>query len=984
MIYKNLNLNRSPNGDLIATWEGDPNISQHTSEIYKLRVKLGNFNLLPSETLHVSFSDSLDDDLTFSDVTHYIIMSNNYNGTWDLAIPPVVLHKRGNWYLCIGIFSEWEDDTPTLQEYSSPCTFAVTATIQNINGKTATKEDIQSIYRQAFNAVETVREGVAEAETIRDENRLIANQTSQYAQNASGFADTAKSEADRAEAEANRAETDANRSNSSALLAENYASFAEDQKTNAKNEADRSKTEADNAMEEANRAKLEADRAATQAVNAKTSSELSEEKALEASATLQRIQTIASNLHKALVFPTVQSFLLWWQNGTSVTANGQSYTKNDLNIGDDIYIVEEGYSDIWYTGQAEMNPDTWWNGLPFTKLETDKTELVGYTERAELAKEQAEASALIAKNEADRATTQAKKSEEEADRAHEEAVLAENTKNELIDNYDKLYALFLNNTNTTAIFKIWYGNVKKTENNKYRLLERFFAMLASNNDDVQTVRFYSAGKSSSDRGTPLDSLAGKKAQQLATDNGVVATANKWIDANGTERNDSEDWATENRMTWYVRANALSLADGTMDVKAIEGVDDTFDLTGVLAPVYTFQLSPWYKEERTDDYIVKYWRANQAEGFHPFNDNVNLDGTARIITWHPTFGGVLISGNKLTSGIGRVKNFTAATTGDTYAKNWNANEGVGADANAKWILSEWQRRHFAKENGGILEGCLSYNYQYRVAITEENANRVILTTAQGENFIVGSNVEVGDTGSTSTPNRGSATAYNLSKHSVKITAINPVTIDGTEYSALTLELDDPITTTSTTWVSTMPWNTGTTEALDGHNDGSIVSLTNGRYPIRVAGIEVLVGAYLVGLDVLYNITSSGESNKFNYDVYECKDSSKYASSITANYVNTGISYEKMAQGWNYVKEFFLTDKPVLFPSTVGGSSSGWYKSAFDGSRSAGVRCPWRFGSLNDGGVGGLAYENRNASPDISGWHVVPWLAGAEKKRGEYSS
>ncbi len=48
------------------------------------------------------------------------------------------------------------------------------------------------------------------------------------------------------------------------------------------------------------------------------------------------------------------------------------------------------------------------------------------------------------------------------------------------------------------------------------------------------------------------------------------------------------------------------------------------------------------------------------------------------------------------------------------------------------------------------------------------------------------------------------------------------------------------------------------------------------------------------------------------------------------------------------------------------------AAFYGSNSAGVRCPWRFGNLNNGvGNGGLAYENANNAPTNSNWNGVPW-------------
>ena len=555
----------------------------------------------------------------------------------------------------------------------------------------------------------------------------------------------------------------------------------------------------------------------------------------------------------------------------------------------------------------------------------------------------------------------------------------------LIEGTDKYFAALLNDTNTTETFKAWYNAANDGEVTRYALLERFFRMLALNNDQTHTVRFYSSAVSSDSKGTPLDWLADKKAQVLATDAGVVENANSWLDADGVARKDGEDWATENRITWYVRANALSLDDGTMDVLAIEGVDDTFDITGNLAPVYSFQLSPWYKETDDGEYLIKSWRANYAEGYAPFNNNVDFDGNPRALTWHASFGGVMTDdGTKLTSGAHRrPKNYTSSTAALTLARKWNANEAVGADANAKWALSEWQHRHFNKENSDIANGCLYYDFQHKVSVTEADVMRVIVTTAQMSSYIIGANVTVGDNSAETKPDRGAATAYNLSKHAVKVLSVETVEIDGASYGAITLDLDEPITTTATTWVSSAPWDTGETEKISGnHLDGSPVSLTSQKYPLRVAGMEVLIGAYFIGIDVLYNVTTN-PSGGYDYAVFECRDSAKIAGSITADYIDTGIRLEGVTNAWHYVKDFVNINAPVLFPQTLGGSSSGYYKSAFCGATSAGVRSPWRFGSLGAGVAnGGLACENGNYAPSSSSWSGVPWLTGAEKKRGEW--
>ena len=581
---------------------------------------------------------------------------------------------------------------------------------------------------------------------------------------------------------------------------------------------------------------------------------------------------------------------------------------------------------------------------------------------------------------------------------------------------DAIFAASLDDTNTTKTFKSWYTTAKTVDYSRYEMLERFFAMCAKNNNQTQTVRFASPTASSDTRGTPLGDLAGKKAQNLSTDLGVVENANSWLDAQGNARTDGEDWASENRMTWYIRANALSLSDGNMNVVAIEGIDDSFDITGETAPVYTFQLSPWFKETDDGTYLVKSWRANYAQGYSPFNDNVDLNGNPRVMTWHASFGGSMTStGNKLTSGAGNHPlNFTSAAQGDAYAKNWNTNEGAGVDANAKWVLYEWQRRHFNLENSGIADGCVNYDYILPSSFIENGVRRVVINAYYGDVYVVGSNVYIGDSSqnvSKSLPvgselkedfdelefkegsgtkdgnrdlNRANTTARNVSNGFTKIISKEYFSENNNDYIVLNFDLSFDINVTASTYVYTAPWDTGSTEALSGHADGSCNSLTDGTSPLRVAGMEVLIGCYYNGLDTLYNCSSV--SGGYTYAVYECKNSRKYASSVTSDYKNTGITFTA-ASGWNddlnYVKSFYSTSKPVLCPTAFGGSETTYLKSAFYGAHSAGVHCPWRFGGLTGAGHAGLACEAGHHSPSFSYWGGAPWLAGAEKMRGEFA-
>ena len=53
----------------------------------------------------------------------------------------------------------------------------------------------------------------------------------------------------------------------------------------------------------------------------------------------------------------------------------------------------------------------------------------------------------------------------------------------------------------------------------------------------------------------------------------------------------------------------------------------------------------------------------------------------------------------------------------------------------------------------------------------------------------------------------------------------------------------------------------------------------------------------------------------------------------------------------MKAFIKSKLGVLFPKLIGGSSTTYFKSAFYGTYSAGVRCPWRFANLDNGGIAG---------------------------------
>ena len=78
--------------------------------------------------------------------------------------------------------------------------------------------------------------------------------------------------------------------------------------------------------------------------------------------------------------------------------------------------------------------------------------------------------------------------------------------------------------------------------------------------------------------------------------------------------------------------------------------------------------------------------------------------------------------------------------------------------------------------------------------EENVKRVLLSASQAAGFIVGSTVSVGDMGAQSNKDRWNAWMRNLADL-VKVSSIEKVTVNGTEYTAINLDISGTVTTTA---------------------------------------------------------------------------------------------------------------------------------------------------------------------------------------------
>ena len=582
---------------------------------------------------------------------------------------------------------------------------------------------------------------------------------------------------------------------------------------------------------------------------------------------------------------------------------------------------------------------------------------------AKTAAEAAQADADASKTAAESSASAAKESEKAAAKSAKEAKASTPA-----STLDGMYTAMLDGTNTQKIFKLWWPFAVTQSENKYSCLERFAAMLDTAwGDKTYTVRNIHESVSGDASGTPLDDLAdGRSAAPLVTDASTGVA----------------DWAENDPMTWYVRANAKSLADGTMEVLAVE-TEAAFDVTGETAPVYCFSPALAVKEWDDGSYIYTSWHMRAGGDYVPMAGDVAPDGTHRLLTWHPAFYGGKNGAGGMTSGAGLLPMpWTSANAALPLARKLTAYDGLWCDCDTQFALMAWRLRHWTLSNSGQLEGCTNYNYQYTLAVAETGVKRVLLTKAQGANLLVGSCVCLGERGSNTNNDRNQAYNHNVF-NIAKILSVETVTVNDTEYAAVNLDLASTIDTTTTMLISTMPWPSGSTEALPGHSDGCIGNLTNGRYPYRIAGMEMQIGSYCEELDPLWQ-ASLVDDDHWHYDVYSCRDSEKLAGSITANYQKVGEFDLPNANkwSWNFIRALNKMAAEAQIPTKFGGSSGTYVKAAFRSPGGAGVCAPWRFGLLYGGGYCGLPCASGHAGPGTSAWNGVPRLAGSGKKRGEW--
>lgn len=540
---------------------------------------------------------------------------------------------------------------------------------------------------------------------------------------------------------------------------------------------------------------------------------------------------------------------------------------------------------------------------------------------------------------------------------------------------DDIFTALITPENVDEMFRRWFmvaddGTASLTE-----LLSRWFSLLPD--EATYGVRFYKFAASQTSDGDLLD-----KSAELG-----AATP-------GTNTVRAVDPYCKRGAFWTCEV-AYEIENKDVAIKAISGVRGVSRellLSGRYGMVGVAQKTGWVQDAQDENYYFHRHRTGplygltDADSFSPLPEAVRVDGTLRTFVVHAKYMAGRDADGLLTSATGLAAvNFISMSSQITeWLKRGADYCGINGCDLAFRMRMFWLK-YAKKGNSGTLEGCSSYNYQKKAAVSESGVTRVILSTSDASGYLAASTVSVGDTGSGTSTDRGVASMREKADK-VRILSIENVTIQGVQYKALNLETSEPFDTEAgVTYISTMPWHSGSCDNVLGV-DGSPTNCTSGKEPFIIQGLECQPGGYAIAADQLTEQILSEDA--FTIGLVCFREAARIATSISSDAVRSPVKLflpADQAAAWIYQGDTEIDTDGNLCPVTVGASSNTGMRAAVyvpaAGSR---VHAWWAWAGLNGGGVCGLSCGTANFGSGSSYWNGLAGACGSGANRGEYTA
>ena len=432
-------------------------------------------------------------------------------------------------------------------------------------------------------------------------------------------------------------------------------------------------------------------------------------------------------------------------------------------------------------------------------------------------------------------------------------------------------------------------------------------------------------------------------------------------------------------------NAHVTDDGIRLIDAIAG-DSSFNDTGK-NDVFVLGMSYYEKSWIEDGYWYYSRTALPKEGYTLAKECETPDGRDQGFGVYGKYVCGLLDGILYSSkGLAPARYMSGGgTSGRSLSYSSNISEFKkkgkrctgGLMCDYKYILTSFWLMFGTINSQSIMAGVTSWSAQHKNLVASDNTNRIILTNAQANTYDIGCSVSIGDNeNASSAPDRNIWRCHNLAECA---TVIGKEKVDDNNTAVI---VDATFNSTLTTWISTFHYRSGFSDNVKGRTGCPCFTksgLTNGKYPIVFQGIEMMVGGYEVGSNVVLDIS---DGSGISRDVYVTNDATKLSSNIetvrkTYTKLSEPITVSK-TNSWNYITAMFLDlVNGAIIPSKSGltnsGSNTGFADGIYADAATSGQREWLVFGSLGGGAICGLSCLLAGSGLSNAWWFILSRLS-----------
>lgn len=468
----------------------------------------------------------------------------------------------------------------------------------------------------------------------------------------------------------------------------------------------------------------------------------------------------------------------------------------------------------------------------------------------------------------------------------------------------------------------------------------------------------------------------------------ASTGTRLFDAVGKEAKPSTNTVRgvndfEGESVFYgLEVNGHVEESGEFTVEYIKGIDNEFSRE--TKDVYILFLTQYIEmkvDANGESIIIS---DERYPGTYPEGAAIRTDGTvrpfvaiAKYMAWDDESG-------IAHSHTGKTVNHNQSHNGMITRFRKKGTQYCGTTAQDKAHLDNLFFVAFATRNTqSVMQGCTSYNFQYKASVQENEVERIIIQKSQAANIVVGSVVSIGNATSLS----GSSLnldRYNSGMHAkanrVLVTKIedydgsnSAIYVDngGKKFNTSNAMVGD---TVSPTYISSMPWRTGACDNVLG-SCGSPTSNTSGKEPYILFGVEMFLGF----CEIIANVILKIASHKMIPCI--CYDCTKLATSVTGDYVSVGYNVANTNASWKYISKLgYDPENPCVRhgvevnASSSNGYADGQWTDNLD-STDDGTRARLSGGFLYHGAYAGRFYAYLDHGLSDSHWGFAARLSAS---------